>query len=160
MTFHWFGIWKNWGDGMEIEHYLREHGIKVTKARINILDILCKNDSALSAEFIFDEFKHRKINIDLSTVYRSLELFEKKDILRKFDLGCGKYNYIIKKEDHKHIIQCKLCHKKVEIDCPMQQIREIIKNTTGFTSVNEELNINLEGICDECKKKEHKKSKE
>ncbi|NMM65055.1 transcriptional repressor [Clostridium sp. P21] len=140
---------------MEIDHCLRQHGIKVTKARINILDILRKNDRALSAEFIFDECKQREINIDLSTVYRSLELFEKKDIIRKFDLGCGKYNYVIKQEDHKHILQCKVCHKKVEIDCPMQQIREMIKNTTGFTAVDEELNINLEGICNECKKKKH-----
>ncbi len=141
---------------LEIEHYFRQHGIKVTKARINILDILCKNDGALSVEFIFEQCKQRKINVDLSTVYRSLELFEKKSIIRKFDLGHGKYNYVIKEEDHKHILQCKLCHKKVEIDCPMQQIREIIKNNTGFTVVEEELNINLEGICEDCKEKNNK----
>lgn len=138
---------------MKVEQYLREHDIKVTKGRISILDILCKSDRAVSVEFIFEKCKNKKINIDLSTVYRSLELFEKKDIIKKFDLGQGKYNYVINRQDHKHTIQCKLCHKKVEIDCPMQQIREMIKNKTGFTAIEEELNINFEGICEDCKKR-------
>ena len=112
---------------LEIEQYLREYGIKVTKGRVNILDILCKSNAAVSAEYIFEECKRRDINIDLSTVYRSLDLFECKDIVSKFDLGKGKYNYTIKKEDHKHVLQCKLCHKEVEIDCPMQQVKELIK---------------------------------
>ncbi len=136
---------------LEIKDCLKQYGIKATKGRINILDILCNNDGSISAEFIFEQCKHRKINIDLSTVYRSLELFEKKHIIRKFDLGQGKYNYMLKEEGHKHTLQCKLCHKKVEIDCPMQQIREIIKNSTGFASIDEELNTNLQGICEDCK---------
>lgn len=139
---------------LEIEQYLRKYGIKVTKGRVNILDILCKGDTSVSAECIFEECKRRGVNIDLSTVYRSLELFECKNIVSKFDLGRGKYNYTIKKEDHKHILQCKLCHKEVEIDCPMQQVRELIKNKTGFIFVDEELDIKLEGICEDCGRKE------
>lgn len=139
---------------LEIEQYLRDYGIKVTKGRVNILDILSKSNVAVSAECIFQECKKRNINIDLSTIYRSLDLFQCKDIVSKFDLGKGKYNYTIKKEDHKHVLQCKLCHKEVEIDCPMQQIKELIKNKTGFVCVDEELDIRLEGICEECGKKE------
>jgi len=138
---------------LEIEEYLRKNGIKVTKGRVNILDILYKVNACVGAEYIFEECKRRGIHIDLSTVYRSLELFEVKNIISKFDLGQGKYNYTIKKEDHKHVLQCKLCHKEVEIDCPMQQVRELIKNKTGFVFVDEELDIKLEGICEECGKK-------
>jgi Fe2+ or Zn2+ uptake regulation protein len=139
---------------LEIEQYLRECGIKVTKGRVNILDILCTKNTVINAECIFEECKKRGINVDLSTVYRSLELFEAKDIIRKFDLGRGKYNYMLKQEDHKHILECKLCHKEVEIDCPMQQIKELIKDKTGFVFVDDELDIKLEGICEECGKKE------
>lgn len=141
-------------NGLEIEQYLRKHGIKVTKGRVNILDILYKENTSVSAEAIFEECRKRGINIDLSTVYRSLELFVGKNIVSKFDLGQGKYNYTIKKEDHKHVLQCKLCHKEVEIDCPMQQVRELIKNKTGFVFIDEELDIKLEGICEDCGKKE------
>lgn len=133
-----------------MEQYLRGKGIKITKARMNILDILSKADDAVNVENIFNECKRRNINIDLSTVYRSLEIFENKGIIRKFDLGQGKYSYIIKKENHKHILQCRLCHREVEIDCPMQQIKEIIKNKTGFTFFDEEPDLKLEGICKQC----------
>lgn len=135
---------------LEIEKYLRQHGIKVTKGRINVLDILSKSDHAVNAEYIFNECKKRNLNIDLSTVYRSLDLFENKELIKKFDLGQGKNNYRLRKEDHKHILQCKLCHKEVEIDCPMQQVRELIKDKTGFTFMDKELDLKLEGICDEC----------
>lgn len=139
---------------LEIEQYLKQYGIKITKGRVNVLDIICRTDTAVSAEYIFDECRRRGINIDLSTVYRSLELFECKDIISKFDLGKGKYNYTIKREDHKHVLQCKLCHKEVEIDCPMQHVKELIKDKTGFVFENEELDIKLEGICETCRKKE------
>lgn len=145
---------------LEVEQYLRKYNIKVTKGRVNILDILYKNNEAISVESIFEQCKNREINIDLSTVYRSLELFEKKRIIRKFDLGQGKYSYIMRKKDHKHMIKCKLCNKRVEIDCPMQEIREIIKSSTGFTSVKEDVKVNFEGICEECKKEEEKKNRQ
>lgn len=137
---------------LEIEKYLRRCGIKVTKGRLNILDILSKSDSAMSAECIFEHCKIRSINVDLSTIYRSLELFENKQLIRKFDLGQGKYSYSIRKESHKHILQCKLCHKQVEIDCPLQEIEELVKSKTGFVFAKEELNFKLDGICENCRK--------
>lgn len=135
---------------LEIEKYLRQQGIKVTKGRINILDIIDRSAHAVNAEYIFKECKKRNLSIDLSTVYRALELFENKDIVKKFDLGQGKNNYRIRKEHHKHILQCKLCHKEVEIDCPMEQVKELIKDKTGFTFTDKELDLKLEGICEEC----------
>lgn len=139
---------------LEIEQYLREHGIKVTKGRVAILDIVCKSDAAVSVDNINERCRRQGMNIDLSTVYRTLELFESKDIVNKFDLGKGKYSYTLKKESHKHVLQCKLCHKEVEIDCPMQQIKEQIKDKTGFVFDKEELDLKLEGVCQECRKKE------
>jgi len=47
------------------------------------------------------------------------------------------------------LLQCKLCHKEIEIECPMQQVEELIKNKTGFSSIEHQLKI--EGICEECK---------
>ena len=90
------------------------------------------------------------IKIDLSTVYRTLDLLESKKILNKFDLGNNMYNYTINKNAHKHIIQCDLCHKEMVIDCPIPQIEEQIKAKTGITLT--ESHVYLKGICKECKK--------
>jgi Fur family ferric uptake transcriptional regulator len=101
-------------------------------------------------EYIFEHCKEAGKLIDLSTVYRTLDTFESKDLVNKFDLGDGKYNYLLKEKAHKHIIECSCCHKEQEIDCPMVQIEELIKNKTGYTTMQHELKI--KGICEDCKK--------
>ncbi|WP_027626179.1 Fur family transcriptional regulator [Clostridium lundense] len=142
---------------MNIEEFLRNNGIKVTKGRINIIEILQECNSAVTVEYIYEQCKNRNVNLDLSTVYRSLELFNNKDIVDKFDLGHGKYNYIINPDKHKHILECTVCHKEVEIDCPIRQVEELIKNKTGFTISENELDLKLKGICRDCAvKKVHK----
>lgn len=130
---------------------LKHKGIKVTKARIIIYDIISNSDVGISADFICKECLNEGININLSTIYRNLEVFEENDLIEKFDLGEGKYNYVIKKHNHKHILECSLCHKEVELQCPMQQIEQLVKTKTGFTLIEHELV--MKGICEECKKK-------
>ncbi|MBV4422739.1 Fur family transcriptional regulator [Clostridium tyrobutyricum] len=139
----------------DIEECLRKYNIKVTKPRVNILEIFFKSNNAITAEDIFNKCKLKNVNVDISTIYRSLDLFEAKKIIKKFDLGLNKSAYAIIRKKHKHIIQCKLCHKKVEIDCPMQEIEEIIKSKTGFvlSDSDEKLDFKLDGICEECRNK-------
>lgn len=138
---------------MEIEECLRKNKLKITKGRVCILDILLESNNAMSADEILKLCKEKGMDIDLSTVYRTLELMESKKILEKFDMGSGRYNFIIRKEDHKHILKCTVCKKEVEFDCPMQQVEEYIKTKTGFIPTEHELKI--EGICEECNCKKH-----
>ncbi|MBP2033741.1 Fe2+ or Zn2+ uptake regulation protein [Clostridium algifaecis] len=137
----------------DVERYLRKYNIKVTRPRMNILEILLHSDDAMNAEDILKRCKLKNVNIDLSTIYRTMELFENKKIIKKFDLGLNKSSYGIIRKKHKHIVQCKLCHKQVEIDCPMDEIEEIVKNKTGFVLEEENLNLRLSGICENCRKK-------
>jgi Fe2+ or Zn2+ uptake regulation protein len=134
---------------MNLEAYLRECNIKITKGRLNILQILFNNEDAVSVDYIYEQLRRNGLTTDLSTVYRTMDILENKNIVDKLDLGDGKYNYKIKKEVHKHTLQCSLCHKEIEIECPMVQIEQIIKNRTGFTLMEHELKI--KGICEECK---------
>jgi Fe2+ or Zn2+ uptake regulation protein len=135
---------------MELEVYLKKCGIKVTKGRLNILQILLNSEDAVSVDYIYEECQNKGLAIDLSTVYRTMDMLESNNIVDKFNLGEGKFNYRIKKEVHKHTLECSLCHKEVEIDCPMVQIEQIIKNRTGFTLMEHDLKI--KGICEDCKK--------
>jgi Fur family transcriptional regulator, ferric uptake regulator len=128
---------------------LKSYNIKNTKGRIAILEILEKSTGSLDAEEIYRICSEKNIIVDLSTVYRTLDLFDSKGIVEKFDLGNSKYSYVLKREAHKHLLQCKLCRKEIEIDCPMKQIEELIKSRTGFSSIEHELKI--EGICEDCK---------
>ncbi|MCB2289499.1 transcriptional repressor [Clostridium sp. CS001] len=134
---------------MDVISYLKENNIKITAARKSILEIILCRKEAINANLIYEDLKENHIKIDLSTVYRTLELLESKKILNKFDLGNNMYNYTISNNAHKHIIQCDLCHKKMVIDCPIPQIEEQIKAKTGITLT--ESHVYLKGICRECK---------
>ncbi|MCY6484537.1 Fur family transcriptional regulator [Clostridium aestuarii] len=134
---------------MEIVLYFKENNIRKTKSRIIILNILQNSNKSVTAEYIFDKCKETGEKVDLSTVYRTLDLFQQKNILNKFDVGNGKYNYILKDKCHKHIIKCELCNKEIEIDCPMMQVEEIIRNKTGFTFIEKE--IKLKCVCKQCR---------
>lgn len=137
---------------MDYANFLRKNHIKVTRARISILNILSNCEDSIDADYIFKQCRNKGLNVNLSTVYRNLEILLEKGIINKFDLGNGKYNYKLKSFQHKHKIKCDLCKKEVEIECPMPQVEEIIKNTTGFSLVHHELRIT--GICNDCKKKQ------
>lgn len=137
---------------MELSRFLRERNIKTTKGRLCILEILVLSNDSVSADNIFEKAVKKGFPIDLSTVYRTLELFFEKDIIDKYNLGEGKYSFKLKKAGHQHVIKCEKCHCEIKVDCPMNQISELIKNKTGFTITDHELF--LKGICGKCKDKE------
>lgn len=125
--------------------------IKITKGRIEILNILENSENSLSAEKIYQICRDNNMNINLSTIYRTLELFEDKDLIEKITQYDGVFSYKLKGETHRHHLECDICHKEVEIPCPMLQIQEMVQNTTGFTLTDHDLV--MKGVCEDCKKK-------
>lgn len=139
------------GDFMNFNNFLKDKGLKVTRGRVAILNVLLNADKSMSAESILDECKEAGVDINLSTVYRGVELFEEKGILDKFTLNDGVFVYRIKGEDHKHLLQCSVCHKEVEVPCPLKMMEEVVQSETGFTML--EHNLIMKGVCKDCKKK-------
>lgn len=142
---------------MEADIFLRENNIKATKARIYIYMLLSKSPDALTAEDIYNKSRGENIDINLSTVYRTLEVFEKNNIVEKFNIGENSHLYSLVKEKHSHILKCSLCNKEIKVPCPMKQIEELVKNQTGFTLTEHKLV--LKGICSECSEKIAKSNK-
>ena len=137
---------------MEPKEILRAKEIKITKGRIEILNILKNSEKSLSAEKIYQICRDNNININLSTIYRTLELFEEKEITEKITLNDGVFSYKLKGKTHRHHLQCDICHKEVEVPCPMLQIQEMVQNSTGFTLTDHDLV--MKGICKDCQKKQ------
>lgn len=136
---------------MDYSGFLKSRGLKVTKGRAAILEILAASNKSITAETIFEECKKRNVDINLSTIYRCVESFEDKGIVDKFSLKEGICSFKLKKEEHKHLLKCNICHKEIEVPCPMSQIEEILQAETGFTLTQHKLV--MEGICNTCKSK-------
>ncbi|ADL52614.1 Fur family transcriptional regulator [Clostridium cellulovorans] len=137
---------------MENKELFKSKSIKATQPRIIIIELFKEINEPLSADKILEICKERKLFIDLSTIYRTIDLFYEKNIIDRIDLGDGKYRYKMKVHDHKHVLECIQCHEKTEIECPMYSVGENIKDKTGFTVVSHELKI--KAICEKCKKED------
>lgn len=139
---------------MNFEEILKKNNLKVTRGRKAILEVLTEADKSLGVESILKECKGKGVSINLSTVYRALEMFEDKGIVDKFIVNDGISSYKLKGKEHKHMLQCSICHKQVEVPCPMKQVEEIVESETGF--VLTEHNLIMKGVCEQCR--HHSKS--
>lgn len=127
--------------------------IKHTRQREVIYKILENAQNPLSAQEIFTITINLNENINLSTVYRILNLFFQKDIIVSVTVSNAKKElYEIKKKIHNHYIVCKLCEEKVAIrECPLKSFTRQIELETGYTLSNHKLE--LFGLCSTCRQK-------
>ena len=85
----------------KIEEKCKLKGIKLTSHRLLIAHIICTNNHP-DAEEIYLKANKKDSRISLATVYRSLFLFEKHNIICKLEIGDGKARYEMKDQDHSH----------------------------------------------------------
>jgi Fur family ferric uptake transcriptional regulator len=137
-------------DKQRNENILTKKGCKNTKSRRAVLDIMEKADATLSAEDIFILIKQSGKSVNLSTVYRTLELMEKMGLAEKTVMSDGKARYRLTGDGHKHHLICTNCHKTVEIDsCPLGALEKDVMKETSFDITGHKLEIY--GLCPECK---------
>lgn len=121
-------------------------GIKKTKQRESVLSVLLQADIPLNAKDIFCEAQKSVAVINLSTVYRILELFTKKGIICKDILsGDDTASYVMNSNQHRHYAVCISCHKTIALDdCPLMTM----KNFDNFHITGHKLEIF--GYCESC----------
>lgn len=130
-----------------------QYGLKNTKPRSYVYNILKKTKKPLCAEDIYLKCQTYDQAINLSTVYRILDIFlEKELIIKPFINGESKACFMINKHQHKHFLICESCQKIVEVDyCPFKQFEKQIEKQTNFSITNHK--FELHGRCPDCKEK-------
>ncbi len=124
--------------------------LKKTKTRELILEMLQSSTVPLSAGQIFDNLRGE--DITLSSIYRSLDTFTRNNIIHKeTDVKAVAY-YSIIKDEHSHLLMCRVCNDKVELNyCPYHKANKDIEKSTSFKV--DEHNVVIYGTCNDCKKK-------
>ncbi len=127
-----------------------EYKIKNTKQRDQILSILKDSKEALSAEEIYGSLMIKKSNLSLSTIYRTLDLFESKEIIVKTYLSeDNKALYKLNDLTHKHYLICSRCKQRVEINkCPLSGLEKDLSEKTGYVIFGHKLEMH--GFCPKC----------
>jgi Fur family ferric uptake transcriptional regulator len=134
----------------EMEALLKESGLKSTKQRIAILEVLKKKELPTAAEDVFIELKKMNVPANLSTVYRILETMSERGLIKKFGLmGEGKSFYELFRVVHRHFLVCIGCKKMLPIQgCPLSDYERELEDKTDYKISGHRLDIY--GYCPEC----------
>jgi Fur family ferric uptake transcriptional regulator len=129
---------------------VRRKGWRMTRQRVLILQALCELDGHASAERVYDQVTLHRRDVDLSTVYRTLEKLRDLRILSQTDLGRGCAEYeIVTDRPHHHLV-CQECGKVMDLDhAYVRPVAEAIDEAFGFDPVFDHFAIF--GRCQECR---------
>ncbi len=128
---------------MDIEKLLGNIGLKCTRQRRDILNILRNAPQPMSVEEIYRGVE----NMSLSTVYRAMELFCEKGIVQSETIrNSGELYYSLRDQRHCHYAICLGCNEIRYVDvCP---VHEHGLDINGFQITGHKLE--LYGYCNKC----------
>lgn len=133
-------------------------GIKWTKQRKDIFEVLKSAKKPLSAHDIYQEILKDSLvdasNFAISTVYRTLTVFEEKGLVEKSVLlGSDTAVYELTDGHHKHYAVCLSCHKLVPLrHCPFEHVAHDSMESEDGDFVVTGHKLELYGYCKECKR--------
>ena len=135
-----------------IEGSLKERGVRLTRQRQILLDLIDKTGEHLDAERLFQMAKERDPKINRVTVYRTLKLLKAGGLVDELDLmhyGGDQHYYETRlKPEHAHVI-CMRCGKVEEFfGEPLQRLRKQIETHFGFQVLLARTEVG--GYCSHC----------
>lgn len=132
------------------EEILAKKGLKKTEVRILLLNFLSKNKKPISATQILIELKKNKL--DQVTIYRTLDTFLEKGIVKKVETGKreAEYEIIDEKNDHHHMI-CIKCNQIEDFTgCDSEKlVLNALKKSKNFKKISHH-SFDLFGLCNNC----------
>jgi len=134
----------------ELGLVLRDHGYRLTSPRWLVWSVLRNASGHLTAEEIAEQVNHADPTVNISSIYRSLTLFEDLDLVRVSHLGIDSSARweVAHPDDHFHMV-CRLCgsvdHHVGEL---VDQVRSHLGRHHGFIAEN--IDLVVTGICADC----------
>lgn len=134
-----------------LKETLRKEGLRYTKQRQEIWNELRSSNEHRDAEEIFLTLRKRGLKISRATVYRTIDVLVRNNLIDKLDIGDGRarYEYNDKYLQHDHLI-CTSCGKIVEFhNDEIEELQSKITKQHKFKLLHQ--NHQLFGICKDCR---------
>lgn len=129
---------------------LRRTGCKITPQRRLIIKTLAASSSHLTPAEVFEKVNSKLSGTGMVTIYRTLEMLEKADLVCRFSLKNGHTGYLLRRpRQHHHHLVCSCCSLVIDIEgCRLDEVVKRVGADTGFTIT--EHSFELTGICPAC----------
>src|SRR5271168_2930279 len=131
---------------------LPERGLRLTRQRKILLDLIDKTGQHLDAERLYQMAKEKDPKLNRVTVYRTLKLLKEGGLVDELDLmhqaGEQHYYETRRKQEHAHVV-CMSCGKVEEFfGEPLQRLRKQIETHFGFQVLLARTEVG--GYCSHC----------
>jgi Fur family ferric uptake transcriptional regulator len=124
-------------------------GYRMTPQRSMIVSAIENSTNHISAEEIYASVVTKYPYVNISTVYRTLELLKEKGLVTETDLGNGRVSYHPTPKGHHHHLVCHECGAIIDLDeSAFSDLKAQLKNQYGFHAHIEHLAIF--GRCAKC----------
>jgi len=133
-----------------LKKVLKKEGLRYTLQRQAIWDELYASNEHRDAEEIYLALYNSGLKVSRATVYRTIDVLVKNNLVRKLDLGDGRARYENKMDTahHDHLI-CVQCGKIEEfMDNVIENQQEVIVENFGYRLIRHIHQLFV--ICDEC----------
>lgn len=130
---------------------LRKRGFRLTPQREIVLSILHQMNSPASVEKIFEKIQAVSNAVDISTVYRTLDLLQDFNLVISVDLGENHrvFKLVGAEEPHLHLV-CERCDAVVGVDIhPAESFAATLMEKCGFQT--DLTRLNIPGLCENCR---------
>jgi Fur family ferric uptake transcriptional regulator len=133
----------------DISSRLSQKGYRMTPQRMMILDAIKGASGHISAEDIYQEVCKRYPSINISTIYRTLELLKEMRLVTETDMGDGRVRFHSAGHEHHHHLVCSRCGKVIDMDeSVMAPLTNLLAEKYGFRADLKHLAIF--GHCKDC----------
>ncbi|MDP9091593.1 MAG: transcriptional repressor [Actinomycetota bacterium] len=132
---------------------LRTRGLRVTAQREQVLDAVARLGHATP-----EQISEAVADVDLTTIYRTLELLESLGLIRHAHLGHGAPAYRPAGDDHVHVV-CHTCGSVLDAPADLvDALAERLAAERGFAL--DRSHFTAFGLCQECSAAEQNPARE
>lgn len=125
--------------------------LRATPARISLMALLESSDKPLDVQTMIEFLERKHVRTDPATVFRIVNMFTQKGLLKQIQLNEGKFRYeLAVKKDHHHLVCIKCGDIQDMLECNVQELELDIQKKKKFKVTNHSLEFF--GICSDCQK--------
>lgn len=136
-------------DAEHVARLLADRGLRFTRQRRAVLDVVLAAPSPMSPVQVFDAARERCPELGLTTVYRTLEVLSDVGALRRVHGPDHCESFVPAGHTHGHSVICSACGLVSEFtQCDVQTVIAAATRETGYTITGHFLQ--LAGLCPTC----------
>lgn len=141
----------------DLTQELQEAGLRMTPQRLMVMDAIFHHDGHITAEDIHAKVQARYPYVDLSTIYRTLQVLKEQGLAAELQVPDGPTQYEALLGDCHHHAICRTCGKMLELAPEtLEPIRDQLLAQHDFHA--ELTHVAILGLCSTCAAQERKEA--